>query len=171
MKISSEWPRIIGLHADSGQLACVWMAQEKLTGKIFLYDSALFDRVVFAVIAERLGDKIPIAWESSAEELVKRLKKRGCKITREGYKESQVLAEATAREIWSQMEAKKFLVGSHNEQWFNERERFWLADGGAVPMDNFPLMSATRHAMANLSKAKQVKGKARELEYDTRGII
>jgi len=173
VKISSEWPRIIGLHSDkSGKIAAVWMAVDKITDRIFLYDTAIFERDVFAVIAERLKgkDDIPIAWEKSGEEVALKLKERKCKVLKDGYKETPALAEVIAVEIWGQMEAHKFLVGDHNKQWFEERERFWLTDE-KVPLEGFPLMSATRHAMVNLKRAKAVSRKPRKIQYSNAGII
>ena len=174
MKISSEWPRIIGLHSDlSGKIAAVWIAHDVTTDRIFLYDAVIFQRQVFAVIAERLQGKskdIPIAWEQSAEEIMKKLKDRGCKPLLEGYKETPALAEVIAREIWGLMESSKFQVGDHNKNWFDERERFWLNEE-KVPLEGFPLMSATRHAIINLKKAKRLNPVRAKIEYSNAGII
>jgi len=177
-KISSEWPRIVGLQADNnGSIAAVWLAHDKQTDRIYLYDTVVFEREVFSAIAERILGKdgkwkdIPISWELSGEEVARKLRERKCKTLFEGYRETPALAEVTAREIWSRMENGLFLVGSHNQRWFDEKDRFWLSDKEVVPMEGFPLMSATRHAMAKIEKARRIGVKPRRIDYDNRGII
>lgn len=147
------------------------MAHDKVTDRIFVYDTVLFERQVFAVIAERLGKVIPISWENEGEEITKKLKERGCKVLLEGYRETPALAEVIAREIWGMIEGRKFLVGDHNKQWFDERERFWLSGDEQVPLEGFPLMSATRHAIINLKKAKTLTPVNKPIKYSNAGIV
>ena len=141
-----------------------------------MYDSALFSREVFAVIADRIrGDKgknkwIPVAWEESASEVAKKLKDRGCKPLVDGYKDNAALAEVNSREMWESMRTGSFVPGKQNSQWFDETDRFRHVDGGKIPLQGFPLMSATRHAFNQLKRAK-TQGSRKRLEYDNRGII
>lgn len=177
MKLESGWFRIAGMHADvSGEIGAVWLAHDRNSDRVYLYDSALFRREVFAVIADRFKGKggatawIPIAWEQSAEEVVNKLKERGCRPLPEGYKDSPAMAEATSREIWERMRAETFAPASHNTHWFEEIDRFKYHDK-KVPLDGFPLMSATRHAIGQIKSARRGDPPRRPIEYSNAGIV
>lgn len=177
MKLEAGWHRIAGIHPDpSGDIGAVWLAHDRQSDRVYLYDSTVFRREVFAVIADRFKGKgnasawVPIAWSQDAEEIVKKLKERGCKTLSEGYKDSQAIAEANSREIWERMRAGTFIPAKHNTHWFDENDRFHYIEGKKVPLEGFPLMSATRHAMSQLRRAQKQEPK-QKINYDVRGIV
>lgn len=171
MKIEPSWRRIAGFHIEGdGTVAVVWLAHDLTTDRVYLYDCALFKREVLAVISDRLKGWIPIAWEQSAEEIAKQLKQKGCKFFYEGYKDTPAAAEVNAREIWQRMRAGTFKVFDTAKEWIEERKRFLFGEDARVPQEGFPLMSATRHAMSQLSRAQQ-QGAKQKINYDARGIV
>lgn len=174
MKLDRSWPCVAGMHAEgNGDIAVVWLARDTSTDRVYLYDSALFKREVLGLIAKSIKEKgawVPLAWEQDAAEIAGKLKADGCKTISEGYKETQALAEVNSREIWERIRTKRFMVGRANEEWWTERKRFAYLDG-KVPQEGFPLMSATRHAVSQLKRAKVKEPDRRPIQYDTRGII
>lgn len=156
--IEPNWPRIAGLHCrDDGTLAVVWLAHDSKTDVIHLYDACLFKREVMAVIAEGLnarGRWIPIAWEEkSGKEISEELTKRGCGILGVGIKETDAMAEVVSREIWERMRSGRFKVDRRLSEWLDEFKGFSREDS-KVPRSSFPLMAATRLAIAAQTFAK-----------------
>lgn len=173
MKIGKDWPRIAGLHVeDQGDIALIWLANEKEADRVHLYDCVVFRRVELAVIAEgieRRGERIPISWEKDAEEIVQKLKDRRLWFLEEGYRETKTLAEVNAREIEAMMETDRFKVSQNNaELWLTEARSFYR-EGEQVPQTGFPLMSATRHAFHSLKQAVVPKAKRPKLDLVTLG--
>lgn len=174
MKIDESWSRIAGVHVENqGEMAIVWLAHDKVSDCVHLYDCAVFRREVLAVIAEGInarGRWIPLAWEKDAEEAVKKLKERGCKAIADGYKDTPAVSEVTSRDIWERMRTGRFKVDKRNAEWLDEYRNFYREDG-QVPKDSFPLMSATRHAMSVLKKARRGGVAKRPIKYSNAGII
>lgn len=158
--IQSHWRRIGGLHMSAdGQLAAVWLAHDKDTDTIHLYDACVFKREVPAVIAEGInarGRWIPIAWEKDSKELAENLLDRGCNTLPESdaVKDTEQMAEITSRDIQERMRSGRFKVEKRNKEWLDEFDSFQRQDT-KVPRDSHPLMAATRHAMASLNWAKR----------------
>lgn len=151
----------------------MWLAHDRVSDVLHLYDCAVFKREVFAVIAEGLnarGRWIPVAWREEDEEIVKKLKERGCKTLSEGYKDQPAVSEMTSRDLWERMRTGRFKVDQRNAEWLDEFRSFYREDG-QVPQESFPLMSATRHAIGQLKKAKRSETPNKPITYDARGIV
>ena len=163
--IENGWKRIAGLHwEDAGDCGAVWLAHDKQADVVHLYDACLFRREVLAVIAEGLtarGRWIPIAWENGAKKIIDKLLDRGCNTLPEPSKQTPVLAEAISRDVKERMLTGRFKVEKRLAEWLDEYRSF-TRDEGQVPLKSYPLMSATRHAMADLeyARAQGRKGKA-----------
>lgn len=156
--IAPEWRRIAGLQSqDDGTIALVWMAHDKDTDCLHLYDSALFRREVLAVIAEGInarGRWIPVAWHKDAGEIAADLLNRGCNTLPEPVAGSQPAIEAASLEIWERMRSHRFKVSKRLGEWLEEYRTFYR-QGSKVPTDTHPLMAATRHAVMSLDFARR----------------
>lgn len=156
--IESSWKRIAGVHVQSdGDIAMVWLAQNKTDDCIHLYDACIFKREVLAVIAEGInarGRWIPVAWEKKAKDTADKLLERGCKMLRDSNDDSDSMAEAISRDIWERMRTHRFKVDKRLKNWLEEKQGF-SRDKQKIPRDTFPLMSATRHAISQLNFAKR----------------
>lgn len=172
--IDSTWRRIAGVHAqDDGIIGAAWLAHDKDTDVIELYDACAFRREPLAVIAEGLvarGRWIPIAWHKDAKEFSDNLLNRGCNMLHEHSDESDAMAEVHSREILERMETGRFLVVDRLKNWLDEAK--FLRAAGKVPLSGYPLMSATRHAYAQLAYAKrQAKRSERQVNFPKVAMI
>jgi hypothetical protein len=162
--IEAGWRRIAGIHCQNeGDIAAVWMAHDRDADVLHLYDCAVFRREVLAVIAEGLnarGRWVPIAWESGAKEIVDKLLDRGCNTLPEPSKENPVLADVISRDVKERMLTGRFKVDRRLAEWLDEYKSFTRQDG-QVPLKSHPLMSATRHAVADLDYARRQERKGR----------
>lgn len=143
-------------------MAAVWMGHDKLADVITLYDSCLFNSEVLPVIAEGLnarGRWIPIAWMEKAKSMADELLKRGCNTLYDPVKETPEVAEMLSREILERMRTGRFKVEKRLGEWLKEAELFSKQEG-KVPVSAFPLMAATRYAIASLHEAKKLKSTA-----------
>ena len=155
--IDSTWRRICGVHAQAdGVIGAVWLAHDKETDVIELYDACAFKREPLAVIAEGLvarGRWIPIAWHKDAKEFADNLLNRGCNMLPDPSEDSDAMAEVRSREILERRDTGRFMVVSRLKNWLDEAS--FLRTEGKVPASGYPLMSATRHAYAQLDYAKR----------------
>jgi len=151
--IEPHWSRIAGLHCQAdGDIAAAWLAHDKETDCVHLYDCFLFRREVLAVVADGLkvrGAWIPIAWAPGGKDIVGRLLERGCNTLTEPVMDSPALAEANSLDIWERMRTGRFKASRQLESWLEEFKAFGRREG-QVPLDGYPMMSATRHAVAML---------------------
>jgi hypothetical protein len=156
--IAPEWKRIGGIHVQKdGIISVVWMAHDRSTDCIHLYDACVFKREVMAVIAEGLnarGRWIPIAWTQDAKEMADNLLDRGLKMLPEPASDTDASAEMTSRDIWERMRSGRFKVDKRLGEWLAEFKSFSRQDS-KIPRDGAPLMSATRHAVASLDWAQR----------------
>ncbi len=157
--IDSQWGRICGVHVqESGDLSAVWMAHDKLSDCIHLYDACIFQREVLAVYSEGLiarGRWIPIAWEKGSKDISDKLLDRGCNMLYEPSEETPELAEMVSRDIWERMRTHRFKVDKRLQNWQEEYKSF-MREGEKVPLKTAPLMSATRHAVDQIQFAKRL---------------
>ena len=172
--IEGTWKRVAGLHVqDDGDIAVVWTAHDKDTDTIHLYDAAMFKQEIMAVIAEGLnarGRWIPIAYPEKAKEIAEELLKRGCNTLPEAYKETDAVREMTARDIQERMRSSRFKVDKRLQNWQDEFKTFYR-DESQIPK-GFPLMSATRHAIANLEWAKSnMRRRSNQRNYSRMAIV
>lgn len=163
--IENSWPRIAGIHAeDDGTIGAVWLAHNKETDTLYVYDCAKFAREVFVVIGEGLnvrGRHIPIAWSDKSKDMAdKLLMDRGCNMLPEACKDTPAVAEVVSRDIWERMRTGRFVALKRMSEWLDEYKAFYR-EGGQIPRTAHPLMSATRYAVAQMQYArrKEPKGK------------
>lgn len=153
-----EWRRIAGIHVQNdAEMGVVWLAHDKTTDTIHLYDACLFKREVMAVIAEGLnarGRWVPIAWESSAKDFAEKLLERGCNTLHDPVSETEAMAEVLTRDISERMRTGRFKVDKRLAEWLTEFKSH-RRDDSKVPRTSSPLMSATRYAVAALEYARR----------------
>lgn len=156
--IAPEWRRIAGIQVmDEGDIGAVWLAHDKMSDTVHVYDCCVFRREVFAVIAEGLncrGRWVPIAWESKAKDMADKLLSRGCRMLPEPIKDSQTVAEVSSRDILERMKTGRLKVDKRLGEWLDEYKKFYRQDA-QVPMSGSPLMAATRHAVSQLPYARR----------------
>lgn len=156
--IEPGWRLIAGIHYQpEGGAAAVWIGHDKDADVLHLWDCCVFLREPPIVIAAGMnahGRWVPIAWEAGAKELIDQLLDRGCNTLPEPYKETPVMADATSREIMERMRTGRFKVDKRLAEWLDEYKSFYR-DEGQVPLKSHPLMSATRHAVADIDYARR----------------
>ena len=134
-----------------------WLALDKDSDTIHLYDCAVFRREVLAVIAEGMnarGRWIPIAWNKSAGEIVGKLRDRGCNTLPSHAGDTQPAAEAASLDIWERMRSHRFKVDKRLGEWLDEFRTFYRQDS-KVPIETHPLMAATRNAVMAIEYARR----------------
>ena len=153
--IKPEFKRIAGMHMqEQGELGIVWMAYDKLTDTIHLYDACKFKNEVWPVICEGInarGRWIPMAWQKGQEDFAKQLSERKLRVNYDPVKD---IPEMVSRDIDERMRTKRFKVDNRLTEWVDEFKTFYKEDS-KVPVGGFPLMTATRIAMADIKKAKR----------------
>lgn len=163
--IEPSWRRIAGIHCQKdGEIGVVWLAHDKETDVIHVYDCCVFRREVLAVIVEGLNARarwIPIAWEAAGKDMADKLLDRGCNMICEATKDSETMAEVTSRDIWERMRTGRFKVSKRLGEWADEFESFSRRDA-KIPRDSYLLMAATRHAVAMMEYAKRQSVKRRK---------
>lgn len=165
--IPADWRRIAGIHLEKdGTLGAVWLALDTMADVCHCYDAALFKTEVPAVIGEGLsarGRWIPIAWPKEQKEFATDLLDRGLNTLPEPSGDNEAVAEVVSREVWQRMRTSRFRVEERVGEWLDEFRRFYR-DENVVPREGFPLMSATRHAVAQIRYAKpqQTPGSKRQ---------
>lgn len=161
--IDPSWRRIAGYHClDDGGHAAVWIAHDKETDTLHLYDACKFQMEVPAVIAEGMnarGRWIPIAWTDKG--ISKTLQDRGCNTLPDAAPDSASDAEMVSREIWERMRTGRFKVDRRLKEWLDEFKTYGRRDG-VVPKGAYPLMAATRHAVGSLEWARRQAPKRRQ---------
>ena len=160
--IEPEWHRIAAVHClENGDIGAVWLALDKETDKLFLYDAQVFRKEIFGVIADTLkakGKWIPIAWNQ--KDVMEKLLERGCNMLPDEAENTHTLAEVISRGILERMRTGRFKLIGDLEDW---KEEFDTYDRhkGKLTMETHPLMSATRHAVSMLDCAKSKAGEWR----------
>lgn len=156
--IHETWPRVAAIHCtEGGEIGCVWMAYERDTDTVHLYDSCVLKREVLAVIAESLnarGRYIPVAWRSEDKAISEDLLKRGVNMMVDECDDGDAMAEVISRTIWERMRTHRIKVERRLNDWIEEASSFQRTEG-KVPKTGNPLMSATRHAMQMLDQGRR----------------
>ena len=170
--IEDEWTRIAGIHIqEDGEVAAVWMAHDKDSDVIHLYDCCLFKREVLAVIAEGVnarGRWVPVCWVN--KELSDKLLVRGCGMQPEASDDSESMAEVNSREVWGRMRSGRFKVDRRLKEWLDEYKTFNRQDS-KVPRNSHPLMAATRYAIDQLPYAMAHKSLNNKKMYPKLAIV
>ncbi len=155
--IREDWKRIAGIHVtEAGDKAVVWLALDRETDTIHLYDCAIFRHQTWPVIGEGIsarGKYIPMAWEARAKAISEELEKRGINMVPEPIHETDALAETTSAGIESRMQSRRLKINEACVEWTDEFKTFFR-DKTAVPRDSHPLMAATRYAVAQMDWAR-----------------
>ena len=129
--IAPEWRRICGLHClDDGTVAAAWIAHDKDTDLVHLYDACVFKREVLAVIAEGLnarGRWIPVAW--AEKDMAEKLLDRGCNMLPDPVVDTDTVAEVVSRDIWERMRSGRFKVDRRLKEWLDEFKAFDRQEG------------------------------------------
>lgn len=158
--IEPHWKRICGIHTqEDGSTGAVWLAYDRDGDFIQVYDSCVFKLEVMAVIAEGLnarGRWIPVSWTNADKEMSETLRGMGVRMTREDASDSDKSAEMLTRDIWSRMRTGRLKIDKRLGDWKAEYDSF-DREKNKIPRTKYPLMSATRHALANLSYAKRLQ--------------
>lgn len=176
--IEDTWKNICGVHFQPGVsgAGAVWLALDKKADVVHLWDCALYPNEPPIMIATALnshGRWIPIAWEHEAKPLVDQLLDRGCFTLPDPVKQTPVQAEAVTREIKERMRTGRFRVDTRLAEWKDEYNGY-MREEGLVPLKSYPLMMATRYAMANIDYARareRRKGKDANINYPKVAII
>src|SRR5688572_26413611 len=131
-----------------------------------LYDAALFKREPLQVIGESIsarGRWIPLAWHVKSKEFAKKLlDERGINMLSEPSSDEQAVAEVISRGIHDRWHTSRFRVDVRVREWLDERKTFFR-DQMQTPLEGFPLMAATRHALEQLpyARAERMPGSKR----------
>ena len=172
--IDPAWKRICGLHVqDNADMATVWLAYDKTTDVVHMYDACVFKAELPVVVAEGLnarGRWIPISWNNDGKEMAESLLDRGCSTLRDGVTDSDAMAEVVSRDIQERQRTGRFKVDKRLGEWLDEYKTFFR-QGGKVPRDGYPLMSATRHAMESIAYAKRQSSKKKQRRYTQVAIV
>ena len=155
--IDPLWRRMAGLHVDEdGTVGVVWLAHDRDADTVHVYDAAVFNLEVRAVIAEGIGARgrhYPLAWRKKDRAFADDLLDAGINVIPEPCEDSPAMAEVVSREIWQKLRTGQFRVERRVGDWLKEYQRYDRNESH-VPTAGFPLMSATRHAIEMLPYAK-----------------
>lgn len=172
--IQPHWKRLSAVHAqEDGTIGAIWLAYDPEGDYIHVYDSCLFKREVFPVIAEGLsarGRWIPVAWRDADSDLSNALKERGCSMLRKPSVDTDTIAEVLSRDMWSRMRTGRLTVDKRLGDWKAEFTSF-ERDKNQIPRNGFPLMSATRHAIEKLRYAKRNQTRKTQKNFTRLAIV
>lgn len=170
--IDPQWRRIAGIACDEdGTIGAVWMAQERDTDKIHLYDACIFRREVMAVISEGIncrGRWIPVAWADKDKDISESLLEKGCNMLHDPFKDSPSLAEVASRDIWERMRTGRFKVDRRLSEWIEENKQY-RRNEGKIP--RMPLMDATRIAISQINYAKRQVPIRKQVAYPRINVL
>lgn len=160
--IGEDWPRVAAISVeDNGDIAAVWLAFERATDTVHLYDACRMNHEALAIIAEALnarGRFIPVAWTSSSAAIAKDLLDRGVNTMHDQADEGEAITEVVSRTIWERMRTGRFRVERRLTEWLDEMKRCQFDVTGKIPRKGFPLMAATRHALQMLDRGRKTPG-------------
>lgn len=169
--IEPHWKRIAGIDSqEDGTIGAVWLAHDTTSDYLHIYDSCVFKREVWAVIAEGMnarGRMIPIAWKKKDKDMSDTLKEKGCRVIFEPTKDTD--EEVLSREIWERMRTGRLTVDKRLGDWRGEFQTF-RRDKNKIP-EGFPLMAATRHAIAMLRYAKRLDRAKNKIKHRRQAAI
>jgi len=169
------WPRICGI--DFGwdhPSAVVWLAWDRDTDTVYLYDSVRMRESIPKDIAPLIlqrGPWIPCAWphdglqhdKGSGIQLAEQYRQQQVNMLHEmaqmpetgdenGYKTSRTSVEASVLEMLNRMQTGRWKVFSNQKDWLQERQLYHRKDGKIVK-ERDDSISASRYAMMMLRYA------------------
>lgn len=149
--LKDEWRRIAGLHVmeNNGDVAAVWLALDKETDTVHLYDTCKFvgedkNPIIVAEGLNARGRRIPVAHND--KDRAEAYEKRGCNMLPDACKEKPSEMEVVSSEIAARMRTGRFKVDSRLADWREEFASYFREDS-KIPKNSHPLLSATRHAI------------------------
>ena len=155
MSINAAWRQIAGFSIlDSGVMGIVWISVDTEWDVVRIHHAIKLERELLAVPAAELNRKrwIPVAWEN--EEFAQKLQDDyGCNMLPDRSSDSAAQAEVLTNAILERMKTGRFKYGPGADTWAKEYKAF-NRDSGQIDRDNFPLMAATRHAVAQIQYAR-----------------
>lgn len=162
--MDASWPRVAAIALEeNGDVGVVWMAFDRNTDTVHIYDAAILRREALAIIAESLnarGRFIPVAHAKGAKALSDELLKRGVNMTYDEVADDEGMAEVVTRTLWEYMRTARLKVERRLVEWQDEFKACQRVDG-KVPPKGFPLMAASRHALQMLSQGRSAPGAVR----------
>lgn len=166
--IPDHWPVICGIDFGIDHYtACAWLALDRDRDTIYLYDAIRIRQATpkdIAPIMRTRGDWVPVAWphdglqteKSSGIQLAEFYREEGINMlfekasmpetgAEDGYKVSRFSVEAGIMSMLQYMQAGRFRVFDHLEDFWDEFRLYHRKDGKIVK-DGDDLMSAVRYA-------------------------
>lgn len=157
--IPPHWARGVGLDFGYDHpAAAVWMAHDRDTDTIYVYDCWRDRRTTpaeHALAIRAKGDWIPVAWphdglahdKGSGVQLAKNYEKNGVNMMRERatFEDGTNGVEAGLMQLLERMQDGRFKVFRHLNMWFEEFRMYYRKEGQVVKIDD-DLMAATRYA-------------------------
>lgn len=181
IQIPSHWSRICGLDIGwDHPTACVWMAWDRDTDVVYVYDTYRVKEqtpVVHAAAIKAKGSWIPVAWphdglqhdKGSGAQIAKQYRELGVNMLKDkathapekGKKEGTggYGIEAGIQEMLARMQTGRFKVFRTCGDWFEEYRTYYRKDG-LIVKERDDLMSASRIAtmMLRFSKVRTASG-------------
>lgn len=160
MMIDDTWRRICGVHVtEVGDIAAVWLAHDKKSDMVYVWDCCVFRQKPWAIIGEGFsarGKHTPIAWAKGAKAILGELEQRGLNVLKDPVDADDAFDEIMSQTILNRMETKRFKIGKLAVEFRDEAKNF-VRDDAKVPKDSHPLMAASRNALAKLDWARAVR--------------
>ena len=154
-EIPAHWPRCWGMDTDQGAgwTAAVWLALDRQTETLYLYDCYKRQHgepALHAAAIKARGDWIPgvgdaaalVMTEHDAEQLIALYKRLGLDITL-----PDKAVETGIQEVWECISAGRFKVFAPCEAWFQEYRLYHRDEKGRLVKANDHLMDATRYGV------------------------
>jgi hypothetical protein len=149
--------------------ALVWMAWDRDTDTMYVYDCWKAKDKILAVVADAIKSKgqwIPVSWPHDGMQrdrvggraFHKLYRDRGCNMLRlsaryEDEKGGSQATEPFVMDVLDRMKTGRFRVFSHLAEWFEEKRMYHRKDGKIVAVKD-DLMSATKYAVIMKRKAR-----------------
>jgi terminase large subunit-like protein len=170
--LPKHWPRCWGMDTDAGAgwTAVVWLALDRETQTLYLYDCYKRQReepTLHAATIKARGDWIPgvgdaaalVMTQQDAEQLVALYRRLGLDIIL-----PDKAVETGLQEVWEYMSAGRFKVFASCEAWFQEYRLYHRGENGRIVKTNDHLMDATRYAVR--SGRARMKAHSRRLRHN-----
>jgi phage terminase large subunit-like protein len=164
--ILSHWPRIAGI--DFGwdhPTACVWMAWDRDTDTVYVYDVYRQREVTPALVSSafrKRGDWIPVAWphdglqhdKGSGKQLAQQYRDEGVDLLPKHatFEDGSNGLEAGVIMMLDRMKTGRLRVAAHLADWWEEFRMYHREDGKIVK-ERDDLLSATRYGLMMLRHA------------------
>lgn len=164
--LQPHWPRIAGM--DFGwdhPTAAVWMAWDRDTDTVYLYDTYRQKEVTPAIVASAMrkrGDWIPVAWphdglqhdKGSGKQLAQQYRDEGIDLLfkQAMFEDGSNGVEAGLMMMLDRMKTGRLKVAAHLQDWWEEFRMYHREDGKVVK-ERDDLMAATRYGLMMLRYA------------------